>query len=458
MPLRRDPDNPLLTPADIPAFRPDLVDVTSVFNPGAARWRGRELLLLRVQTRGRTTVLLPAERTPTAASKSDERSDRSFDSARPAARARLRPAPDSHRRRALRGHGLRLRRRLPPAHRAHRRFRDTGNWSVSTPDGDRRNGVLFPERVGGRYLRLRAAQHAVARGRARRPATPSSCAASDDLITWEEVGPVMAGRPGRWDELIGSGPPPVKTREGWLHLYHGVATHFAAANIYQAGVVLLDLDDPCAGDRPRRLQHPRAPRDLGTDGPGAERGLSRAGWWSRASTRRVSRRRTARCASTTAPPTRSSAWPRPPSPNCWPTPASRLISATMPSSLVIPLGRAQPRSRRRMSRTPPIASHDRGDRRAGEHEPDPPLPEAEPGADHLLEAAAARQVHQRPDGPDHEDQEPEPDEARREHRGERSRACVLRREGQQAAQPETRPPVYSTSPAMACVRGAAARP
>jgi predicted GH43/DUF377 family glycosyl hydrolase len=52
---------------------------------------------------------------------------------------------------------------------------------------------------------------------------------------------------GRWhffDELIGAGPPPLRTREGWLLLYHGVATHFAAANVYQVGVALLDLEDP----------------------------------------------------------------------------------------------------------------------------------------------------------------------------------------------------------------------
>ena len=28
----------------------------------------------------------------------------------------------------------------------------------------------------------------------------------------------MRGRPRYWDELIGSGPPPVKTRDGWLHV------------------------------------------------------------------------------------------------------------------------------------------------------------------------------------------------------------------------------------------------
>jgi beta-1,4-mannooligosaccharide/beta-1,4-mannosyl-N-acetylglucosamine phosphorylase len=54
----------------------------------------------------------------------------------------------------------------------------------------------------------------------------------------------MSGRPARWDELIGSGPPPIRTAEGWLHLYHGIATHFQSVNIYQAGVVLLDRDDP----------------------------------------------------------------------------------------------------------------------------------------------------------------------------------------------------------------------
>ena len=54
----------------------------------------------------------------------------------------------------------------------------------------------------------------------------------------------MNGRFHYWDENIGSGPPPVKTREGWLHIYHGVATHFASSNIYQAGVALHDLNDP----------------------------------------------------------------------------------------------------------------------------------------------------------------------------------------------------------------------
>ena len=44
-----------------------------------------------------------------------------------------------------------------------------------------------------------------------------------------------------WEsEKIGAGPPPVKTEEGWLLLYHGVDED----HVYRTGVVLLDLEDP----------------------------------------------------------------------------------------------------------------------------------------------------------------------------------------------------------------------
>ena len=64
------------------------------------------------------------------------------------------------------------------------------------------------------------------------------------MINWNPVAPLIDGRFHYWDEFIGSGPPPVKTRQGWLHIYHGVAGHFGSSNIYQAGVMLLDLNDP----------------------------------------------------------------------------------------------------------------------------------------------------------------------------------------------------------------------
>jgi beta-1,4-mannooligosaccharide/beta-1,4-mannosyl-N-acetylglucosamine phosphorylase len=244
VPLRRAGLNPLLTREDVQLARADLRDVSSVFNPGAARWRGRELLLLRVQTRGRTTVLVPAERLP-------NRKMRVFDQpisiegietlAPPPAHVydpRLTVIDDVLY--AVLACDLAGECRLLTA-----RTHDFQRWEMVgfDADGDRRNGVLFPERIDGRFARLQR-PNLVTREGAPPTGSTITLATSDDLSTWTEDGPVMHGRPQRWDEIIGSGPPPVKTREGWLHVYHGVATHFAASNVYQAGVVLLDLADP----------------------------------------------------------------------------------------------------------------------------------------------------------------------------------------------------------------------
>ncbi len=44
-----------------------------------------------------------------------------------------------------------------------------------------------------------------------------------------------------WEELkVGAGPPPIKTRTGWLVIYHGVNRD----KVYRAGAALLDLHDP----------------------------------------------------------------------------------------------------------------------------------------------------------------------------------------------------------------------
>jgi beta-1,4-mannooligosaccharide/beta-1,4-mannosyl-N-acetylglucosamine phosphorylase len=112
-----------------------------------------------------------------------------------------------------------------------------------TSNEDIRNGVLFPEKIGGKYLRLDRPN------KARHSSGPTSgstiwLSSSENLIDWTPVSAVIDGRFHYWDEFIGSGPPPVKTRQGWLHIYHGVATHFGSSNIYQAGVMLLDLNDP----------------------------------------------------------------------------------------------------------------------------------------------------------------------------------------------------------------------
>jgi predicted GH43/DUF377 family glycosyl hydrolase len=244
LPLTRTQNNPIITRQDIPELRRDLHDVSSVFNPGATRWRGRELLVLRVQTRARTTVLLAAERQPDGAVQflGDPLKIEGLDKVSPA------PAHVYDPRLTVIDDILYMTLACDFAAGCHlltAKTTDFERWEFVAleQDVDQRNGALFPELSDGQFLRLQRPNDSK---RADGPTTGSAItlARSPDLKHWTEVATVMAGRPQRWDEWIGSGPPPVKTREGWLHIYHGVATHFAAANIYQAGVVLLDLDDP----------------------------------------------------------------------------------------------------------------------------------------------------------------------------------------------------------------------
>jgi len=52
---------------------------------------------------------------------------------------------------------------------------------------------------------------------------------------------IMKPRPGMWDERkIGISAPPIKTKKGWLLIYHGISEK----NIYRVGAALLDLKDP----------------------------------------------------------------------------------------------------------------------------------------------------------------------------------------------------------------------
>ena len=243
--LRRSIGNPILTRDDLPLVGPLRTDVSSVFNPGACRWGGRELLLLRVQDRGRGTRLWTAW--------SDD-CGRTF-----------KPDPDPVELDGIDDIPGEVHHIYDPrltvlddgivglvaidvddtCRLGLIRSEDGLLWRCEgmVSGHDVRNGVLFPEKIGGRWLRLERPNRSRVTGG---PPTGDAIvlAESDDLLSWREVGEVMRGRPHLWDELIGSGPPPLKTRAGWLHVYHGVATHFASANIYQAGVSLLDLEDP----------------------------------------------------------------------------------------------------------------------------------------------------------------------------------------------------------------------
>lgn len=100
--------------------------------------------------------------------------------------------------------------------------------------------VLFPEKIGGEYLALHRPSGAVAF------TMPEMwLARSPDLIHWGRhehfLGGISSWEIGR----IGAGPPPIRTPEGWLVIYHGSCEPaHGALGVYSAGALLLDIEDP----------------------------------------------------------------------------------------------------------------------------------------------------------------------------------------------------------------------
>ncbi|HNX43272.1 MAG TPA: glycoside hydrolase family 130 protein [Bacteroidales bacterium] len=242
--MKRHPKNPIITRDDIPPIPPELVDATSAFNPGAIKDGNIYRLMLRVQGRSRETFLVMAQ-SPDGVNFSVENRIVHFKGIENV-KGRIFHTYDA-RITNLEGRfyimfamdmedGCQLGLGVTDD------FRDFDFLGL-TSNEDIRNGVLFPEKVNGKYLRMDRPN------KARHTGGPTSgstiwLSGSDNLIDWTPVAPLIDGRFHYWDEFIGSGPPPVKTRKGWLHVYHGVAGHFGSANIYQGGVMLLDLKDP----------------------------------------------------------------------------------------------------------------------------------------------------------------------------------------------------------------------
>ena len=242
--LVRSSKNPILTRKDIPNTQQQLVDVSSVFNPGAIKFDEKYILLLRVQNRGRETFILRADSTNgvdftvdnkiiefKGLEKISEKIYHIYDPriTRIENKYYIIFAMDMDR-------GCQLGLASTVNFKEYYFLGIVSNY-------DTRNGVLFPEKINNNYIRFERPNKIQLKGG---PTSGNTIflSESQDLLKWKLIKPVMDGRFHYWDENIGSGPPPIKTREGWLHIYHGVATHFASANIYQTGVALHDLNDP----------------------------------------------------------------------------------------------------------------------------------------------------------------------------------------------------------------------
>ncbi|MGE5679400.1 MAG: glycoside hydrolase family 130 protein [Bacillota bacterium] len=96
--------------------------------------------------------------------------------------------------------------------------------------------AIFPEKIDGYYWKVD------------RPSNESRnyiwINKSPDLLHWGEYRFVLGPTPGTWEaDKVGGSTPPVRTKQGWLMLYHGVRG-FGISNIYKISVLLLDLKKP----------------------------------------------------------------------------------------------------------------------------------------------------------------------------------------------------------------------
>ncbi|HSG89529.1 MAG TPA: hypothetical protein VLA56_09985 [Pseudomonadales bacterium] len=211
--------------------------VNAVFNPGAVRFAGETLLLVRVEDRSGISHLAIArsadglthwriEAEPSLAPVAG-----SYDEAWGIEDPRITQCGDEYMI-VYTGYS-----RGGPLVRlaSTRDFRTFERRGTLMPPDDK-DAALFPCRFGGRWALLHR---------------PSGTAAhiwlswSPDLRHWgDHTTLVHARRGGWWDaNRIGLGPPPMLTKYGWLILYHGVRTT-AAGSLYRLGLAMLDRDNP----------------------------------------------------------------------------------------------------------------------------------------------------------------------------------------------------------------------
>lgn len=89
--------------------------------------------------------------------------------------------------------------------------------------------VLFPEKIKGRWVIYHRLHPHI------------WVSYSEDLLHWKDSNIVMMPRGNSWEKLkLGAGAPPIKTRRGWLFIYHSVDE----AKVYRLGLALVALDDP----------------------------------------------------------------------------------------------------------------------------------------------------------------------------------------------------------------------
>lgn len=227
-------NNPLITPRMLPDIEPHMIDVSAVFNPGVALYQDQVILLMRVHNRARESYLLKAVSDNGYHFKYAQQSI-AFDGLANYQQP-IYSLADPRITRIEDRWFMTL--SLETAAGSRLGIAVTDNFEHfqflgMIPNEDLRNGVLLPEKRRGAYQLLGNTGDK----------TSLVMYHSPDLISWDPVCEVAAGRTRMWDAHIGCGPAPMKTEKGWLMIYHGAAVHHGS-RLYQAGVMLLDPEEP----------------------------------------------------------------------------------------------------------------------------------------------------------------------------------------------------------------------
>lgn len=121
-------------------------------------------------------------------------------------------------------------------------FSSVEKYGIIGPDRNNKDCVIFPELINGKIAVLLRIYPDI------------QIAYFDDIKQLKQQDDkfwknylkeidqhILLSKKYSWEEdKIGAGPPPIKTKEGWLLVYHGMNKN----KIYRAGAVLLDLKDP----------------------------------------------------------------------------------------------------------------------------------------------------------------------------------------------------------------------
>lgn len=234
----RHPDNPILSSRDLPYA------ANTVFNPGATSVDGETLLLLRVEDRRGLSHLTAARSAdgcsnwqidpgPTFVSDPDRYPEEiwGIEDPRITYMEEEKKWVIAYTAYSLGGPLVSL-----ATTTDFKTFERLG--PVMPPDD--KDAALFPVRFGGRWAMIH------------RPVSAAASAGahiwlswSPDLRHWGDHHVLFRARRGAWWDAnkIGLSPPPLRTDEGWLLLYHGVRTT-ASGSIYRLGLTLLDLENP----------------------------------------------------------------------------------------------------------------------------------------------------------------------------------------------------------------------